>query len=205
MNRIEAIYSNINIDESVIDVGCDQCELGIMLAKRNQASICSDISEKVIEKAKVHTSKYSKYISLIVSDGLASISEKQIDTLVIAGMGTYTILEIIGSSKIIFKKIITISNNNHDILRSKMKDFNYIVDREQIIKEKNKYYNLIVFKEGTYNYSESEVALGINHVDDKMYMEYLNYLLKKYKKIKLHSKDKNKKIVKIINLIESHV
>ena len=205
MNRIEAIYSNINIDESVIDVGCDQCELGIMLAKRNQASICSDISEKVIERAKIHTSKYDEYISLIISDGLNNINEKRIDTLIIAGMGTYTILEIIGSSKIQFKKIITISNNNHDILRSKMSDYNYVVDREQIIKEKNKYYNLIVFREGTCNYSESEVVLGINHVDDKMYKEYLNYLLKKYKKIKLNSKDKNEKIDKIIYLIESHV
>ena len=52
MNRIEAIYSLIDLKDKVVDVGCDQAKLSIMLAKRNQPSIASDISENVINKAK---------------------------------------------------------------------------------------------------------------------------------------------------------
>lgn len=44
-----------------------------------------------------------------------------------------------------FNKIITISNNNHDILRSEMIKLGYYIKEEEIIKDKSKYYNLIVF------------------------------------------------------------
>ena len=60
MNRIEAIYQLIDENDKVVDVGCDQAKLSILLAKRNQSSIASDISEKVIIKAKVnHKAIYS--------------------------------------------------------------------------------------------------------------------------------------------------
>ena len=51
MNRIESIYSLININDKVVDVGCDQAKLSIMLAKRGQSSIACDISEKVINRS----------------------------------------------------------------------------------------------------------------------------------------------------------
>ena len=52
MNRIEAIYSFITEEDKVVDVGCDQAKLSLLLAKRNQSSIAADISENVINKAK---------------------------------------------------------------------------------------------------------------------------------------------------------
>ena len=157
MNRIETIFSYIDINDKVVDVGCDQAKLGIMLAKRNQKSIASDISENVINKAK--TDIKTDLIDFRVSNGLENIKEGEADTLVLSGMGTYTILEILSCTNLRFKKIITISNNYHDSLRSKMNDLNYKVSFEQIVKESNKYYNLIVFEPGNYNYSESELYL----------------------------------------------
>lgn len=199
MNRIEAIYSLIDINDKVVDVGCDQAKLSIMLAKRNQSSIASDISENVINKAKSNIK--SNLIDLRVSNGLSNIKENEVDTLVLAGMGTHTILDILNNTNIRFKKIITISNNYHDILRNKMNDLNYIVDKELIVKDNNKYYNLIMFKEGNKKYSKKELLLGLNHIDKDMYKEYLNYLLNKYSKIKKSSKDNNKKVNEIINLL----
>ena len=199
MNRIEAIYSLIDIDDKVVDVGCDQAKLSIMLAKRNQSSIASDISENVINKAKSNIK--SNLIDLRVSSGLSNIKEGEVDTLVLAGMGTHTILDILNNTNIRFKKIITISNNYHDILRDKMNDLNYIIDKELINKDNNKYYNLIMFKEGNKKYSKKELLIGLNHIDKDMYNEYLNYLLNKYLKIKKSSKDNNKKVNEIINLL----
>ena len=201
MNRIDAIASYINLDDKVVDVGCDQAKLSIMLSKRNQSSIASDISEKVIEKAK--SLIQDNLIDFRVSNGLEKIKKGEADTLVLAGMGTHTILEILNNTKLRFKKIITISNNYHDILRSKMNDLDYRVIEERIIKENNKYYNLIVFTKGNYKYSEEELLLGINHDDIKMYKEYLEYLLKKYTNIKLTSKNKNEKIDKMIKYINN--
>ena len=204
MNRIEAIYSFIDLKDRVVDVGCDQAKLGILLAKRNQKSIASDISEKVIEKASLDIRKLeiNNLIDLRVSDGLSNIKENEADTLVLSGMGTHTILEILNNTNLRFKKIITISNNYHDILRNKMNELNYKADKEQIIKENNKYYNLILFTEGTKEYSKKELLLGLNHIDNNLYKEYLSHLLNKYKKIKESSKDKNNKIDEMISIIE---
>ena len=207
MNRIEAIYSFIDLKDRVVDVGCDQAKLGILLAKRNQKSIASDISPKVIERASLDIRKLGldNLIDLRVSNGLQNIKEKEADTLVLSGMGTHTILEILNSTKIKFNKIITISNNYHDILRDKMNELNYKVDKELIIKENNKYYNLILFTKGIKKYSQKELLLGLNQVDSELYKEYLNHLLNKYKTIKKSSKDRNIKIDEMITLIESTI
>ena len=200
MNRIEAIYSFIDKSDRVVDVGCDQAKLSLMLAKRNQSSIACDISENVIYRAKKDIK--SSLIDLRVSNGLSNIKEGEADTLVLSGMGTHTILEIIRNTNLKFNKIITISNNYHDILREQMNLLNYIVNKELIIKENNKYYNLIMFKNGKTNYNRKEILLGLNHEDQNMYNEYLNYLLNKYKKIKLSSKNNNPKINEMIKVIE---
>ncbi|MDY6071937.1 MAG: class I SAM-dependent methyltransferase [Bacilli bacterium] len=207
MNRIDAIYSFIDLKDRVVDVGCDQAKLGILLAKRNQKSIASDISPKVIERASLDIRKLGldNLIDLRVSNGLQNIKEKEADTLVLSGMGTHTILEILNNTKLRFNKIITISNNYHDILRDKMNELNYKVDKELIIKENNKYYNLILFTKGIKKYTKKELLLGLNQVDSELYKEYLNHLLNKYKTIKKSSKDKNIKIDEMITLIESTI
>ena len=201
MNRIEAIYSFISESDKVVDVGCDQAKLGIMLAKRNQSSIASDISEKVIEKAKNNIK--SDLIDLRVSNGLENIKEGEADTLVLSGMGSHTILDILNNTKLRFNKIIIISNNDHDLLRLKMNELNYMVDSEQIIKENNKYYNLILFVPGNKKYNDYEINFGLNHKDKELYNEYLNYLKNKYKNIKKSSKNKNKKISSLLVLLDA--
>ena len=203
MNRIEALYSFISEDDKVVDVGCDQAKLALMLSKRGQSSIASDISENVIKKARENIK--SDLIDLRVSDGLDNIKEGEANTLVLSGMGTHTIIEILKKTKLKFDKIITISNNYHDVLRDNMNKLDYKVKEELIIKENNKYYNLIIFVPGNYNYNDSELMLGINHKDKDMYTEYLNYLLDKYNKIKLSSKDKNLKVDFIIELLKNKI
>ena len=201
MNRIEAIYSFITEEDKVVDVGCDQAKLSLMLAKRNQSSIASDISEKVINKAKNDIK--NDLIDLRVSDGLSNIKEGEADTLILSGMGTHTILDILNNTKLRFNKIITISNNYHDILRTKMNDLNYVVDKELIIKENKKYYNLIVFKQGNKKYTDYEINFGLNHQDKELYKEYLDKLKNKYLKIKESSNGTNNKINHLLELLNA--
>lgn len=202
MNRIETIVSLITSNDKVADIGCDQVEVGIMLAKKGIKSIASDISIKVIEKAKekINALNLDSFIGLRVSDGLKNIKEEEANALVIAGMGTYTILSILDTNKR-FNKIITISNNKHDVLRYKMNELNYKVDYEIIIREKDIYYNLILFIPGNKEYNEEELLLGTNHKDILMYKEWKEYLLSKYMDIEKNSKDKNNKINNMIKIL----
>ena len=67
--------------------------------------------------------------------------------------------------------------------------------------ENNKYYNLIVFKEGKRKYTEKELLLGLNQLDTEMYDKYLNYLKSKYLEIQRVSNNQNIKANKIIKYI----
>ena len=199
--RISVISSYINEDDKVADIGCDQALLSELLAKRKIYSVASDIKSNIIDNAKkrIKDLELEKYINFIVSDGLENIPNN-IDTLVLSGMGAYTILKIISKSKKQYKKVITISNNNNDILRIKMLDFGYKIFCEEIIYDRNKYYNLIVFISGNSKYSKEEILFGVNHKNEKLFIEKLKFDLNKYNEI--YSKSKEKNILDTINIIE---
>ena len=71
MNRIEALYSYIDKKDRVVDIGCDQAKLSLMLSEHGQSSIASDISKNVIDRAKSEID--NPLIDLRVSDGLSNI------------------------------------------------------------------------------------------------------------------------------------
>ena len=139
MTRLEKISSYISDNEKVLDVGCDQALLSKILAKRKIYSIASDLRPNIIENAKKNLTPLEKeYITFSVSNGVPTILNEEY-TLVLSGMGAHTILDILKNSNYRFNKIITISNNNNDILRTEMSKLNYYVLEEEIIKEKGKF------------------------------------------------------------------
>lgn len=207
IKRIECISSYIEDGEKVIDVGCDQAHLSELLAKRGIYTIASDLRENIIARAEERIPKYlKKYITFRVGNGITLTEDENDYTLVMAGMGTHLILDILKSTDKTFNKIITISNNNHDILRKKMNDLGYISDTEEIIKEKGKYYNLIVFKRGSRTYTGEELIIGINHQNIELLKEKNNMLINKYKKIikNIKSKEYKKEIEYFIFVLYNH-
>ena len=202
MTRLEKISSYISDNEKVLDVGCDQALLSKILAKRKIYSIASDLRPNIIENAKKNLTPLEKeYITFSVSDGVPnSLNEEY--TLVLSGMGAYTILDILKNSNYRFNKIITISNNNHDILRIEMSKLNYYVLEEEIIKEKGKYYNLIVFDNIKREYSKEEILVGINHKNIELLKEKNEYLIKKYTSILNNAN--NEKLIDIVNTLKDY-
>lgn len=199
--RIKKIASYIEVTDKVADIGCDQALLSIYLAKNNIKSIAIDIRSHIINRCKDSIIKLNlqNLIDLRVGDGLDKLKKDEADTLVLSGLGTHTILNIIKKEKNKFKKIITISNNNHKELRIKMLEFGYKILLEEIIYEKNKYYNLIIFIPGITHYSLSNLNIGINHQNKEILIKYNQELIKKYQKIYKKSNDKNVK--ELINII----
>ena len=203
MTRIDKILSYITKDDKVIDVGCDQALLSKKLAKKGIHSIASDIKPSIIESAIKSTSDDLKeYIDFRVGNGITLKDGEEDYTLVLSGMGTYTILEILNNYKGNLKKIITISNNNHDILRKEMSLKGYKIVNEEIIKERNKYYNLIVFEKGNISLTREELLIGYNHINKELLKEKNDYLLKKYRNI-LKNTD-NKELEEVVKIIENY-
>ena len=202
MTRLEKISSYISDNEKVLDVGCDQALLSKILAKRKIYSIASDLRPNIIENAKKNLTPLEKeYITFSVSDGVPTILNEEY-TLVLSGMGAHTILDILKNSNYRFNKIITISNNNNDILRIEMYKLNYYVLEEEIIKEKGKFYNLIVFDNVKRDYSKEQILVGINHKNKELLKEKNEYLIKKYTSILNNAN--NEKLIDIVNTLKDY-
>ena len=180
--RLQAVATLVDINARVIDVGCDHAYLDIFLTQNNDNKcIATDINKNALEVAKKNIKKYnlSNKIETKLTNGLTDINVKDNDNIVISGMGTYTILEILKTNNLSNTLIIS-SNNNIEILRREVINLGYYIDSEIFIIDKNKPYIIIKFIKGIKKYSKLDIFLGPILKNN---IEYKNYIIKKYKNI----------------------
>lgn len=183
--RIKFIASLISSDDKVLDVGTDHALLPIYLIKNSLADIAdgSDISSEVLKNAKKNISKYSldSKINLYVSDGLKSVSIKNYNTLVITGMGFFTIKSILNDQDLKnINKMIIQSNNNHEELRRFINSIGFKIVKDAYILDKGKTYLILLVEKGKQKLSDIEYVCGLYSLDN---IWYYKYIVKKYKKI----------------------
>ena len=200
----------------IIDVGCDHALLDIYLLENNPnlKLVASDLRMSPLEKAKENIEKYSfsNNIKIKLSYGIDDL-EDYIDTIVISGMGTDTIIEILDKGKDSLKninRIVLSSNNKYYELRKYMMNNNYYINREQIVFSDNKYYILIEFLKGKKKYNEKELYFGpfLLNNKDELFIEYYGSIKDKLTKVLEDIPDniENKeKISKEISLLESEL
>ena len=180
--RLQAVATLVDINTRVIDVGCDHAYLDIYLTQNNDNKcIATDINKNALEQAKKNIKKYNleDKIETKLTNGLTDIKVKENDNIVISGMGTYTILEILKTNNLSNTLIIS-SNNNIDILRKEVINLGYYIDSEIFIIDKNKPYIIIKFIKGIKKYSKLDILLGPILKNN---IEYKKYIIKKYKNI----------------------
>lgn len=180
--RLQAVATLVDIKSRVIDVGCDHAYLDIYLTQNNDNKcIATDINKNALEQAKKNIKKYNleDKIETKLTNGLTDINVKDNDNIVISGMGTYTILEILKTNNLSNTLIIS-SNNNIDILRKEVINLGYYIDSEIFIIDKNKPYIIIKFIKGIKKYSKLDILLGPILKNN---IEYKKYIIKKYKNI----------------------
>ena len=208
MKRINTIAKYISKNDRVIDVGCDHAYLSMALSRNKIYSIASDIRRNIIENSYEVAKKkeLDKYIDFRVGNGLEVLSESDnINTLVLSGMGSTLMISILKNSNFRFKKIITISNREHEFLRTEMQKLGYKADLEEIIFEKNKYYNLILFVPGKKEYTEEELIIGVNHQNMELFREKNKIELDKINKILTLKQINNEKLYEKKNLLEKYI
>lgn len=182
-HRFETIISLIDEGTNLVDVGCDHAFIDIYLTLNSKNKcIAADINKNALKGAIQNIKKYNleDKIKTIISDGLKNIEIPSNNTILIAGMGTSTILDIIKNSD--YKKIdnlIVQSNNDLYILRKELVKLGFYIDREINIKDKNIYYTIIKLKKGIKKYSYLKYQYGIN-LSNK---DYIKYLINKNQKI----------------------
>ena len=141
-NRLKAIVKFVDIKDKIVDVGCDHGLLSIYLYKNKLVSkvIASDINKNALNSAISNIKKRNLDIETVLSDGIKDVNMKGINTLVISGMGTGTILHILDDDNKLVKvsKLIVQSNNDHENLRRSLNDKGYYLEDEEYTFDKGK-------------------------------------------------------------------
>ena len=175
--RLKTIASMIKEGSSIIDVGCDHALLDIYLTvNKNCNCIAIDNKESVLKYSKQNIDKYNmnNKIKLLLNNGLDNIDINNSDTVILAGLGTKTILEIIKGKNI--NNLIVQSNDDIYRLRYYLCKFGYKIVDERMIYEK-KYYTIIKLKRGKSKYNKMELMYGpiLLKNNDLVFKDYLDY------------------------------
>lgn len=176
--RLKAITSYVAKDDKVVDVGCDHGLLSIYLIENNLVSkvIASDVNENALKNAISNIEKRNLHIKTVLSDGIEKIDLNDINTLIISGMGTSTILHILHDNKKLKKinKLIIQANNDHYILRENLNEKGYYLKEESYTYDKNKWYVTSLFVKSDNKNTIDVLKYGFLNNE-----EYNDYLLKK--------------------------
>ena len=186
-NRLKSIAKYVSKDDKLIDIGCDHALLDIYLIKEKilKKVIVSDIHEGALNAgiSNIKKETLEKKIDTRLGNGLEVLSDNDdIDTVLISGMGTTTILDILNNKYLKnINKLIIQSNNDHTELRTEVTKLGYKVINEEYLVDMKKNYIIIVFERGEEKYSKNELRYGPILIHDK---DYLNFELNQCIKIK---------------------
>jgi len=165
--RLEVVASYIKDNSKIIDIGCDHGLLSIYLANiyKNIKIIASDVNKNALSSAikNIKEAGLEEKIETRLGSGLEVVSDSEIDTVVIAGMGSNTIVGILKYSKdklINVNNIIIQSNTDLYFLRKNITSMGYYIEDETLVEDKNIIYTVIKFTKGKRKYNYKELYLG---------------------------------------------
>ena len=214
--RLRAISNFISDNSFILDIGCDHALLDIytVLNKKGVKAIASDIKEGPLSFAKDNVRKYgvSNKVSVVLGDGFSSY-KLGVDTVILSGLGSTTIVDILNRGCIYLdniSKLIISSNNDYYFLRKSICNLGFYIFDETIVYDKDKYYPIIVFKRGKSNYTDYELKYGPILLKNcsSVFIDYLKFektkLINIYRVLgikHIFKKIKVKKDIKFINKV----
>lgn len=148
--RLKKITQLIPAGAAIADVGTDHGYLPLWLLKygKVRSAIASDIRKGPLARAQENAVRYhlQNKISIRLSPGLEAVSPKECDTVIIAGMGGETMMQILsnaswtlaGRHKIILQPMTRIAE-----LRQFLWHKGYCIEQEHICLEDQRYYIIL--------------------------------------------------------------
>ena len=179
-DRLKKIGDLVEANSFCLDVGCDHALLDIYLVKKNKniKAIASDIAEGPLEQAKKNIKRehLENEIETRLGDGLKTYS-KEVDTIIISGMGGRNIIGICKESPKVLKEVKTliISPNNYQVeVKRYLCKNGFYIENEELVRDKKFIYQIIVFKKGKKKYSKKEYFMGPVFLEKKgpLFREY---------------------------------
>ena len=151
--RLNWILEKVDKCETIIDVGTDHGYIPIKLIKDNIASrvIASDINKEPLEKARINASLDGviEKVDLRLGGGLKTLKSKEVQGIIIAGMGGNLIRDILEADLDKVKDVdylVLQPAQNPEVLREYLYTHEYEIIDEDICLDEGKYYELFKVK-----------------------------------------------------------
>lgn len=187
--RLRAIANMIDKCEILTDIGTDHAYIPINAVERGicNRAIAVDINKGPVEIAanNIKQAGFSNSIITRLADGLDGISQDEVDTIVMAGMGGLSIIDIISNnlSKAMIANILIMQPmNSVEYLREWLGLNGFEILDEELEQEEYKIYNILkVNYTGTVKeFEPGENVAGLRLIEKKHPLLY-GYLDKKMK------------------------
>ena len=165
--RLEVLYSLIGSGKTFADVGCDHGYISKAVIDNNKFEkvILSDVSEKSLEKAKELLSQYGDKVEFIACDGFLGYTTTP-DEAIIAGMGGEEIIKILSESKMP-ESLVLAPQKNTEKVRKFLLENGYRLEKDFTFYTAGKFYDAILAKIGSDEYSPMEVIFGRDNLKQK--------------------------------------
>lgn len=134
---------------SVADIGTDHALLPICLVERGHSrALASDINEGPCQRARTNIYAHGLHskIKVVCCPGLDAVDEFAPDNIVIAGMGGEMITSILAASEYPKRshcRLVLQPQSMQDVLRRYLCESGFCIDRETVVFDGGKYYQVI--------------------------------------------------------------
>ena len=191
--RLTEIAEMIDNNKVVFDVGSDHALLPCFLLQKgiSEKVYAGEIAESPLNKVKEAVKRYGYEGRLIpvFSDGLENAPE-DVEVVVIAGMGYYTIRHILDNCDVSkYEYFIIQSNTDVDLLRGYIAEKGYEIIDEKVVHD-GFYYQIIKFRAKDHQeYTPLEIRYGPINIKrmDATFIEYLTDLKKRLEEINVRA------------------
>ena len=179
--RLTAVAGLVTEGASVADIGTDHGYIPIHLIEQNLSPkvIAMDINKGPLERARIHIAGYgmSDRIETRLSDGLAAVKPKEVEEMIVAGMGGGLVIHILNEDPAktrSLKELVLQPQSELAKVRRYLEEHRFRIVAEDMVEEDGKYYPMMKVipteQKGLY-------AEGVPAAEEEL--EYGKYLLEK--------------------------
>lgn len=194
LKRLRAVADMIIENKSLADIGADHAQLSIYLLQQQMvpAVIIGELGDGPYRRAlqAVFASGLSADITVRQGNGLAVLEKGEVSTVVLAGMGADTIIEILShddEKARSFQRFVFQPMSKVGVLRKYLAWQGWPVVAEQLVGENNQFFQVLASEPGNtpYRLTTLETELGFNalQADTELKRSFLKLHHDKYTKV----------------------
>ena len=176
--RLALLASLVSAGVSLADVGTDHGYLPVYLLQKGiiARAVASDINALPLEHARRTAAEYgiTQGIDFRLCAGLDDIAPQEVDTIVIAGMGGETIIEILKNAPWTRQKTLLLQPmTKAELLRTWLTENDYAITQEHLVRDKDTLYAVLTATGGeSVPLTPAQTYCGIASQHDPLYGDY---------------------------------